>query len=246
MESGVARVGQPNARRSRVGQDPLLFRTDMCVHSTALSSRRVVSSCPVFRLAASSGPAGHAHSPSPRCPQPRNHPARMPQNTNRVCMRADVRSSWSHPASPPSTRQVLVAPAPPFPDNAHRRRPCPRPSQPSHRQHDQGMLTSRSAGSTTGSPRLLKTPQTAFTERNHVQLAPAGHALRSKNQLLRLFPSGACRPPLAPGAASPPPRSGLAMRDPKDVGFGPPDVGEPRPRVDPTLAASRRSLTAVS
>jgi len=49
-------------------------------------------------------------------------------------------------------------------------------------------------------------------------------------------------------ASPPPPRSGLAMRLP-----APPklnalllDVGEPRPRVLPTLAASRRSLTAVS
>ena len=46
----------------------------------------------------------------------------------------------------------------------------------------------------------------------------------------------------------PPPRRGFAMREPtappnaKDA----PEVGEPRPRVEPCLAASRRSLTAVS
>jgi hypothetical protein len=81
-----------------------------------------------------------------------------------------------------------------------------------------------------------------------------------KNQLVRfvLFaspsPSCFCRLPMTgsvgPSAFEPPPpRSGLAMRDPtpppnaKDA----PALPDPeRPRVDPALAASRRSLTAVS
>lgn len=53
---------------------------------------------------------------------------------------------------------------------------------------------------------------------------------------------------VGPSVVAPPPRRGLAMREPtpppnaKDA----PEVGEPRPRVEPALASSRRSLTAVS
>jgi hypothetical protein len=46
-----------------------------------------------------------------------------------------------------------------------------------------------------------------------------------------------------PSAPAPPPLRGFAMREPLKAN---PPVGEPRPRVEPTLAASRRSLTAVS
>ena len=84
---------------------------------------------------------------------------------------------------------------------------------------------------------------------------------RSKNQLL-LFPplelplaSCACRP-LSTGmlgpppftySVAPPPRRGLAIREPappklKPIGF----EDEAMPRVEPSLAASRRSLTAVT
>ena len=50
------------------------------------------------------------------------------------------------------------------------------------------------------------------------------------------------------GPSPPPPRRGFAMREPtpppnaKDA----PALGDPRPRVEPAFAASRRSLTAVS
>ena len=57
-------------------------------------------------------------------------------------------------------------------------------------------------------------------------------------------------PPFTPTLSkAPPPRSGFAIRDPAppkekfdDVG----EVEEARPRVEPSLAASRRSLTAAS
>lgn len=45
---------------------------------------------------------------------------------------------------------------------------------------------------------------------------------------------------------SPPPLSGFAIRLPPPPKEKPPEVGEPRPRVLPDLAASSRSLTAVS
>jgi len=78
-----------------------------------------------------------------------------------------------------------------------------------------------------------------------------------KNQLLRFPPpftvSCCCRPdstgsvgPSAP-PPPPPPRTGFTMRDPAPPNATlAPDIGEPRPRVEPALAASRRSLTAVS
>ena len=46
----------------------------------------------------------------------------------------------------------------------------------------------------------------------------------------------------------PPPRRGFAIRDPAPPKLKPPDAldDDERPRVEPSLAASRRSLTAVS
>lgn len=52
-------------------------------------------------------------------------------------------------------------------------------------------------------------------------------------------------PPIpASPAAPPPPRRGLAILEPALLNEKP--VGEPKPRVEPDLAASRRSFTAVS
>jgi hypothetical protein len=76
-----------------------------------------------------------------------------------------------------------------------------------------------------------------------------------KNQVLRFpppFAASCCSRPdstgsVGPSAPPPPPRSGFAMRDPAPPNATlAPDVGEPRPRVEPALAASRRSLTTVS
>jgi hypothetical protein len=80
-----------------------------------------------------------------------------------------------------------------------------------------------------------------------------------KNQLV-LFPllasppspSCFCRLPMTgktgPSATAPPPRRGLAIREPTPPkpAYEAPPAGEPRPRVEPALADSRRSLTAVS
>ena len=66
-----------------------------------------------------------------------------------------------------------------------------------------------------------------------------------KNQLDLLFSGWPWRLAivgLVAGASPPPPRRGLAMRLPMLK----PPVGEPRPRVLPALAASKRSLTAAS
>ena len=77
-----------------------------------------------------------------------------------------------------------------------------------------------------------------------------------KNQpLLLLLPPASCAwrlertgrfgPPLT--SVAPPPRKGLAIRDPAPPKLKPPGaVGPPSPRVELILAASRRSLTAVS
>lgn len=70
-----------------------------------------------------------------------------------------------------------------------------------------------------------------------------------KNQLDRFpafpFPPS-CSDEMAgfAGPSPPPPRSGLAMRLPALAKLKP--VGDPRPRVEPALAVSRRSLTAAS
>lgn len=78
-----------------------------------------------------------------------------------------------------------------------------------------------------------------------------------KNQLL-LFPGDTellvCSPEMTGMAAwdmplmsPPPPRNGLAMREPAPPKLNAPFWAEPeRPRVEPSLAASSRSLTAVS
>ena len=51
-----------------------------------------------------------------------------------------------------------------------------------------------------------------------------------------------------PSATAPPPRNGLAMREPTPPkpAYEAPPAGEPSPRVEPAFADSRRSLTAVS
>ena len=80
------------------------------------------------------------------------------------------------------------------------------------------------------------------------------HFWPEKNQLPRFppFPDASfCRPWMVgigaaiagPSGPAPPPLRGFAIREPLNAN---PPVGEPRPRVEPTLAASRRSLTAVS
>lgn len=82
---------------------------------------------------------------------------------------------------------------------------------------------------------------------------------RSKNQLLR-FPvppddaavscdwtlesAGIDGPSPLDSPPLPPPRSGFAIREPPKL--NPPESDDARPRVEPALAASRRSLTAVS
>jgi hypothetical protein len=102
-------------------------------------------------------------------------------------------------------------------------------------------------------------------------LAPQAQVLCEKNQLPLFPPSPLCSPALAlplpacrpanvgtmppPGAlASPPPRNGFAIR-PKGVPPPPPPPmvfeeeegwNDCRPRVEPCLAASKRSLTARS
>jgi len=64
--------------------------------------------------------------------------------------------------------------------------------------------------------------------------------------LLLLDNASLCRPEMVGMMASPPPpRSGFAILDPAPPNENPP-VGEPRPRVEPLFAASRRSLTAVN
>ena len=72
---------------------------------------------------------------------------------------------------------------------------------------------------------------------------------RSKNQLLRLpVASCDCTPAtfaFAGASEVPPPRSGFAMRDPPKLKLALPSILG-KPRVEPCLAASRRSLTAVS
>ena len=73
-----------------------------------------------------------------------------------------------------------------------------------------------------------------------------------KNQLDRFALLASCcwRPATAgtAGPSPPPPRNGFAIRDPALLKLKPPlgAVGEAKPRVEPTLAASSRSLTAVS
>ena len=94
----------------------------------------------------------------------------------------------------------------------------------------------------------------------------AGHLL-SKNQLLRFpppvppappfTPSCDCKlvktgfvgpsPPLMKSEPEPPPRKGFAMREPVPPKLNPPEgIDGERPRVEPSLAASSRSLTAES
>jgi hypothetical protein len=69
-----------------------------------------------------------------------------------------------------------------------------------------------------------------------------------KNHELLLFPDNAsfCSPEIVGMVGSPPPpRRGFAILDPAPPNENPP-VGDPRPRVEPLFAASRRSLTAVN
>jgi len=84
------------------------------------------------------------------------------------------------------------------------------------------------------------------------------HDLRSKNQLLLLpppplascacspFKKGRLGPPPLRDCSPPPPRRGFAIREPAPPKLKPPDAVDEvdRPRVEPSLAASSRSLTA--
>jgi len=73
-----------------------------------------------------------------------------------------------------------------------------------------------------------------------------------KNQLPRLPPAAGvsfCNPEIVGMVADstpPPPRRGFAIREPAPPKEKPPLLGEPSPLVEPTLAASSRSLTAES
>lgn len=88
-----------------------------------------------------------------------------------------------------------------------------------------------------------------FIPSSYLSLAQPIYFCPEKNQLVLLFPAGFsfCSPLIAgiTGPSLPPPLSGFAILEPPNEKPPAPEE-ESRPRVDPTLAASRRSFTAVS
>lgn len=108
-------------------------------------------------------------------------------------------------------------------------------------------------------PSFQPIPSSSYPTLSFLSLPPLSQPphLRSKNQLLLLPPAppdSCCRllsvgilGPLALKSETPPPLSGLAIREPAPPKLKPSGpVWAARPRVEPILAASSRSLTAVS
>lgn len=79
---------------------------------------------------------------------------------------------------------------------------------------------------------------------NSLLLINDSYLTRSKNQLPRFAAGSWCDVPFA--STPPPPRSGLAMREPPKLRPDAPSIEVTNPRVEPCLAASNLSFTAVN